>query len=173
MRWHRRLLSSCCPLPSHFLQALKGLGVLMKWSGWSRHSFDNKTVFRTSSEILFLCVRKGGHPDGNGRSNGLASLGGVWQAVAHHLGSCSLMRNTLQLHPMIKSFRHKGLWRFFETGSKSGIQAAHATKLRLQLAALDQAVKPEDLSAPSWALHPLKGMALTLAVRHPATRVSA
>jgi len=58
---------------------------------------------------------------------------------------------------MIKSFRHKGLQRFFESGSKSGIQAAHATKLRLQLAALDQAIKPEDLSAPSWALHPLEG----------------
>ncbi|MDR9839711.1 MULTISPECIES: type II toxin-antitoxin system RelE/ParE family toxin [Herbaspirillum] len=58
---------------------------------------------------------------------------------------------------MIKSFRHKGLHRFFETGSKAGIQAAHATKLRLQLAALDQAVQPEDLSAPSWGLHPLKG----------------
>ena len=58
---------------------------------------------------------------------------------------------------MIKSFRHKGLQRFFETGSKSGIQAAHAAKLRLQLAALDQATSPEDLSAPSWSLHPLKG----------------
>jgi toxin HigB-1 len=58
---------------------------------------------------------------------------------------------------MIKSFRHKGLGRFFETGSKAGIQAAHTTKLRLQLAALDQAVKPEDLSAPAWSLHPLKG----------------
>ena len=58
---------------------------------------------------------------------------------------------------MIKSFRHKGLQRFFETGNKSGIQAAHATKLRLLTAALDQAIKPEDLSAASWALHPLKG----------------
>ncbi|WP_353887275.1 type II toxin-antitoxin system RelE/ParE family toxin [uncultured Herbaspirillum sp.] len=58
---------------------------------------------------------------------------------------------------MIKSFRHKGLQRFFETGSKAGIQAAHADKLRLQLAALDQAIQPEDLSAPAWALHPLKG----------------
>ena len=66
------------------------------------------------------------------------------------------MRYTLQCK-MIKSFRHKGLQRFFETGSKSGIQAAHAAKLRLQLAALDQAHRPEDLSAPSWALHPLKG----------------
>ena len=58
---------------------------------------------------------------------------------------------------MIKSFRHKGLQRYFETGSKAGIQAAHAEKLRVQLAALDQALKPEDLCAPSWALHPLKG----------------
>ena len=55
---------------------------------------------------------------------------------------------------MIKSFRHKGLQRFFESGSKAGIQAA---RLRLQLAALDQAVKPEDLSAPAWGLHHLKG----------------
>jgi len=58
---------------------------------------------------------------------------------------------------MIKTFRHKGLQRFFETGSKAGIQAAHSARLRLQLAALDQAVKPEDLSAPAWGLHPLKG----------------
>ena len=58
---------------------------------------------------------------------------------------------------MIKSFRHKGLQRFFENGSKSGIQAAHANKLRLQLAALDQAKQPQDLSAPAWSLHPLKG----------------
>jgi len=58
---------------------------------------------------------------------------------------------------MIKSFRHKGLQRFFETGSKAGIQAAHAAKLRLQLAALDQAVRPEDLSMPSWGLHALRG----------------
>jgi len=58
---------------------------------------------------------------------------------------------------MIKSFRHKGLQRFFENGSKAGIQAAHAPKLRLQLAALDQARRAADLSAPSWNLHPLKG----------------
>lgn len=67
------------------------------------------------------------------------------------------MRYALHWQGMIKSFKHKGLQRFFEQGSKAGIQAAHATKLRLQLAALDQAVGPEDLSAPAWALHPLKG----------------
>ena len=58
---------------------------------------------------------------------------------------------------MIKSLRHKGLQRFFETGSKAGILAAHAPRLRLQLGALDQAVRPDDLGAPAWGLHPLKG----------------
>ncbi|KZK32395.1 peptidase [Delftia sp. GW456-R20] len=58
---------------------------------------------------------------------------------------------------MIKSFRHKGLQRYFETGSKAGIQAAHASRLRLQLAALNHATKPEDMSAPAWSLHSLKG----------------
>lgn len=58
---------------------------------------------------------------------------------------------------MIKTFRHKGLERFFREGTKAGIQAAHATRLRLQLLALDQAVRPEDLAAPAWGLHPLKG----------------
>ncbi len=58
---------------------------------------------------------------------------------------------------MIKSFKHKGLQRYFETGTKAGIQAAHAARLRLQLTALNQATRPEDLSVPAWALHPLKG----------------
>ncbi|NGZ83317.1 type II toxin-antitoxin system RelE/ParE family toxin [Duganella aceris] len=58
---------------------------------------------------------------------------------------------------MIKSFRHKGLQRFFETGSKAGIQAAHAPRLLLQLAALHRAARPEDLLVASWSLHQLKG----------------
>lgn len=58
---------------------------------------------------------------------------------------------------MIKSFRHKGLRWFFETGSAAGIQAAHAKRLRLQLAALDSAQRIEDMDVPGYALHPLKG----------------
>ena len=58
---------------------------------------------------------------------------------------------------MIKSFAHKGLEAFFQTGSKKGIQPTHATKLKLQLAALNQAKSPEDLNAPGWRLHELKG----------------
>lgn len=58
---------------------------------------------------------------------------------------------------MIKSFRHKGLEKFFKTGSKAGIQAQHAAKLRVQLTALDHATGPQDMDAPGWGLHRLKG----------------
>ena len=58
---------------------------------------------------------------------------------------------------MIKSFRHKGLQALFEKGTKAGIHAQHADKLRLRLFALNRAGKPEDLAAPGWRLHPLSG----------------
>lgn len=58
---------------------------------------------------------------------------------------------------MIKSFRHKGLRRLFETGSTSGVQASHAKHLRMQLAALDTAQSIEDMDIPGYRLHPLKG----------------
>ena len=58
---------------------------------------------------------------------------------------------------MIVSIRHKGLRRFFETGSKAGIQTAHTDRLRLQLAALDTAQSIEDMDIPGFRLHPLKG----------------
>jgi proteic killer suppression protein len=58
---------------------------------------------------------------------------------------------------MIKSFRHRGVEKFFRTGSKAGIQAKHASKLRLQLFALDNAKAPGNMSAPGWRLHRLTG----------------
>lgn len=58
---------------------------------------------------------------------------------------------------MIKSFRHRGVERFFLTGSKGGIQPKHAGKLRLQLFALDNSGRPGDMNAPGWNLHPLAG----------------
>ena len=58
---------------------------------------------------------------------------------------------------MIKSFRHKGLQDFFESGTKAGIQPAHAKRLRLQLAKLNAATVPEDMGLPGWRLHPLTG----------------
>jgi proteic killer suppression protein len=58
---------------------------------------------------------------------------------------------------MIKSFRHKGLRRLFDTGNTSGVQASHAKRLRMQLAALDTAQSIEDMDIPGYRLHPLKG----------------
>lgn len=58
---------------------------------------------------------------------------------------------------MIKAFRHKGLEKFFHTGSKAGIQPMHAPRLRLQLARLDAASEPEDMNLPGWKFHALKG----------------
>ncbi len=58
---------------------------------------------------------------------------------------------------VIKSFRHKGLERFYESGRKAGIQPSHARRLRLLLAALDTAQSIEDMKVPGFRLHPLKG----------------
>jgi toxin HigB-1 len=58
---------------------------------------------------------------------------------------------------VIGSFKHKGLAGFFETGSKAGIQSAHAERLRLILGRLNAVVKPEDLGLPGLRLQPLKG----------------
>lgn len=58
---------------------------------------------------------------------------------------------------MIKSFRHKGLQQFFETGSTAKIQAAHVGKLRRQLLKLDTASNPQDMNVPGWRLHSLSG----------------
>ncbi len=58
---------------------------------------------------------------------------------------------------MIRGFKHKGLGRFFETGSKSGIQGQHAARLRLILGRLSSATAPRDMALPGLDLHPLKG----------------
>ena len=58
---------------------------------------------------------------------------------------------------MIQSFRHKGLRKFFESGSLAGIQPHHAKRLRMQLTALDTAKTIEDMNIPGFRLHPLKG----------------
>jgi proteic killer suppression protein len=58
---------------------------------------------------------------------------------------------------MIKTFKHKGLKLYYETGSTRGIQAKHAGRLRMQLAALDSAMEVSDLDIPGYKLHPLKG----------------
>jgi proteic killer suppression protein len=58
---------------------------------------------------------------------------------------------------VIRSFRHKSLEDSFHTGSKAGIQPAHAARLRRQLAKLDSSRDPRDMDIPGWRLHSLSG----------------
>ena len=58
---------------------------------------------------------------------------------------------------MIKSFKHKGLEKFFSENSQKGINPQHAKKLRFILALLNAATLPSDMNAPGLQLHSLKG----------------
>ena len=61
------------------------------------------------------------------------------------------------IHYMIKSFKHKGLQKFFESGSIADIQPVHKQKLRMQLVALNTATCIEDMNVHGFRLHHLKG----------------
>jgi proteic killer suppression protein len=58
---------------------------------------------------------------------------------------------------MIKSFRHKGLKKFYETGSAAGIQSTHKSRVRMILIALETSLEIEDMDIPGLKLHALKG----------------
>jgi toxin HigB-1 len=58
---------------------------------------------------------------------------------------------------MIKSFRHKGLEKFFRTSSKAGIQPTHAKRLQEQLSFLNAATEPRDMNLPGYRFHLLSG----------------
>ena len=58
---------------------------------------------------------------------------------------------------MIKTWKHKGLKIFFETGSTVGIQAQHKTRLKIILQRLNAAIKADDLNLPGMRFHALKG----------------
>lgn len=58
---------------------------------------------------------------------------------------------------MIKSFKHKGLKEFFETGNVKGIQAMHKNKINRILFALNDTTCINDLNLPGYNLHSLKG----------------
>ncbi len=57
---------------------------------------------------------------------------------------------------MIASFRHEGLEGLYREGTKKGIQAAHVSKLRRILSALDVAQGSDDLAIPGFRTHRLK-----------------
>ena len=57
----------------------------------------------------------------------------------------------------IKSFAHKGLKKFFETGTRKKITPSHARKLTIILDRLDAAADPKDMNFPGSDFHKLSG----------------
>lgn len=58
---------------------------------------------------------------------------------------------------MIKTWRHKGLKLFFETGDSAKIQQKHKQALREILFQLDHAMSPYDMHTPGNNFHGLTG----------------
>jgi proteic killer suppression protein len=58
---------------------------------------------------------------------------------------------------MIKSFKHRGLERFYESGSSARIKNEHARRLRMILGRLEASIEPHDMNLPGLKLHELKG----------------
>jgi len=66
----------------------------------------------------------------------------------NHIGYISLV---------IKSFAHKGLKKYYLTGSVAGIQANHESKIQLILSVLENAETINDVNLPVFRLHKLSG----------------
>ena len=78
-------------------------------------------------------------------------------SVVQRSGLHSVTR-PVTLNPVaIQGFKHKGLEKFFATGSKLAIQAKHAERLRRILGRLSAAAEPRDMSLPGLDLHELRG----------------
>ena len=58
---------------------------------------------------------------------------------------------------MIKSFKHKGLEKFFLDDNRTRINRKHAAKLARILDRLDASVMPQDMNLPGYKLHELSG----------------
>jgi toxin HigB-1 len=58
---------------------------------------------------------------------------------------------------MIKSFKHKGLKKFFYENDHRYINSEHVAKLARILDRLDASLKPQDMNLPGYKLHELSG----------------
>jgi proteic killer suppression protein len=59
---------------------------------------------------------------------------------------------------MIRSFRHRGLEKYYSTGSTRGLPQDMVARIRRVLSVLDSAAAVEDMDLlPGMRLHPLKG----------------
>jgi proteic killer suppression protein len=58
---------------------------------------------------------------------------------------------------MIRTFKHAGLKRYFETGKAQGIPADTAKRIQTRLNVLNRARELRDLNLPGFGFHALKG----------------
>jgi proteic killer suppression protein len=58
---------------------------------------------------------------------------------------------------MIRTFRHRGLERFFTKGDHRGILAKSEDRIERMLDRLDAAARPEDMNIPGYRFHRLTG----------------
>jgi len=58
---------------------------------------------------------------------------------------------------MIRSFKHKGLEKYFTKGTASGIQTAQSKRLRSILGRLSASTTAQDMDLPGLYLHQLRG----------------
>lgn len=75
-------------------------------------------------------------------------------SVNYHL---TCVMQCLTCSRVIRSFRNKGLRRFFETGDASKLPVTNHARMRRVLAALDVAARPEELNIPGFRFHGLQG----------------
>ncbi len=79
------------------------------------------------------------------------------EARSRSIGGAKLQKLMFTYLNMIKSFKHNGLERFFETGSVGGINPNHRSKISLILARLHAATEIRDMNFPGSRLHQHKG----------------
>lgn len=58
---------------------------------------------------------------------------------------------------MIRSFKHRGLERFFTKGDHKGILPKSEARIERLLDRLDAALRPEDMNIPGFRFHALTG----------------
>ena len=58
---------------------------------------------------------------------------------------------------MIKTWQHKGLKKFYDTGNTSEIISEHASRIMIILQLLDNVASPNQLNLPGFGFHKLRG----------------
>ena len=58
---------------------------------------------------------------------------------------------------MIRTFKHKGLKQYFETGKPKGIPTVMTKRIQVRLNVLNRAKELRDLNLPSFGFHRLSG----------------